>query len=425
MDNFQALILGLVEGLTEYLPVSSTGHLLLAQRLMGIDSSTASDAFAICIQAGAILAVLGIYRQRVAQMVMGAVGRNEAGQRLLINLLSAFVPAAVLGLLLEKPIKKYLFGGDEWGLWPVVAAWFAGGMAILVVSLARRRRGTSPTTGFDLEHLTVRMALIVGLAQCIAMWPGVSRSLITIVGGVLVGLSLPAAVELSFLLGVITLTAATAYDALKHGPEMLATYGATPLLIGFGAAWLSAVLAVKWMVGYLKSHGMEIFGWYRVALALSLPRGFSGPRPDHGPHHSRPSIRHPLRGRAHRSERGANPDRRHRGHPRPAGSHRILQALPLVALVRRHRPVPPRLPLSRSRRRSRRRGCHRFRLAGNRRQCNQRPLLRWRASQEFGVHHVEIRLDGDMRMRFPVPVVRINQAPPGSPPPPFQSPATG
>ncbi len=268
MDNFQALILGLVEGLTEYLPVSSTGHLLLAQRLMGIDSSTASDAFAICIQAGAILAVLGLYRQRVAQMVMGAVGRNEAGQRLLINLLSAFVPAAVLGLLLEKPIKKYLFGGDEWGLWPVVAAWFAGGMAILVVSLARRRRGTSPTTGFDLEQLTIRMALIVGLAQCIAMWPGVSRSLITIVGGVLVGLSLPAAVELSFLLGVITLTAATAYDALKHGPEMLATYGATPLLIGFGAAWLSAVLAVKWMVGYLKSHGMEIFGWYRVALAF-------------------------------------------------------------------------------------------------------------------------------------------------------------
>jgi undecaprenyl-diphosphatase len=268
VDNFQALILGLVEGLTEYLPVSSTGHLLLAQRLLGIESSTASDAFAICIQAGAILAVLGIYRQRVAQMVMGAIGRNEIGQRLLINLVSAFVPAAILGLLLEKPIKKYLFGGDAWGLWPVVAAWFAGGVAILAVSFVRRRLGASPTTGFDLEQLTIRMALIVGFAQCIAMWPGVSRSLITIVGGVLVGLSLPAAVELSFLLGVITLTAATAYDALKHGPEMLATYGATPLLIGFGAAWLSAVLAVKWMVGYLKSHGMEIFGWYRVALAF-------------------------------------------------------------------------------------------------------------------------------------------------------------
>jgi undecaprenyl-diphosphatase len=270
VDYFQALVLGLVEGLTEYLPVSSTGHLLLAQRLMGIESSTAADAFAISIQGGAILAVLGLYRARVAQMTMGLVGRDETGRHLLINLVSAFVPAAVLGLLLEKPIKKYLFGGDEWGMWPVVAAWFVGGLAILAVSFARRRRGASPSTGLDLDQLTIRMALIVGFAQCIAMWPGVSRSLITIVGGVLVGLSLPAAVELSFLLGVITLTAATAYDALKHGPEMLATYGVVPLLIGFVSAWISAVLAVKWMVGYLKSHGMEIFGWYRVALAIAV-----------------------------------------------------------------------------------------------------------------------------------------------------------
>ena len=270
MDYFQALVLGLVEGLTEYLPVSSTGHLLLAQRLMGIGSSTASDAFAISIQGGAILAVLGLYRARVAQMIMGLVGKDDTGRRLLVNLVSAFIPAAVLGLLLEKPIKKYLFGGDEWGMWPVVAAWFVGGLAILAVSFIRRRRGDTPSTGLDLDHLTIRMALIVGFAQCIAMWPGVSRSLITIVGGVMVGLSLPAAVELSFLLGVITLTAATLYDALKHGPEMLATYGAAPLLIGFVSAWISAVLAVKWMVGYLKSHGMEIFGWYRVALAIAV-----------------------------------------------------------------------------------------------------------------------------------------------------------
>jgi undecaprenyl-diphosphatase len=270
VDNFQALILGLVEGLTEYLPVSSTGHLLLAQRMMGIDSSTAADAFAISIQGGAILAVLGIYRARVGQMIMGLFGRDQTGGRLLLNLVCAFVPAAVLGLLLEKPIKKYLFGGDAWGLWPVVAAWFVGGLAILAVSFARRRRGALPSTGLDLDQLTIRMALIVGFAQCIAMWPGVSRSLITIVGGVMVGLSLPAAVELSFLLGVITLTAATLYDALKHGPEMLATYGAVPLLIGFVSAWISAVLAVKWMVGYLKSHGMEIFGWYRVALAIAV-----------------------------------------------------------------------------------------------------------------------------------------------------------
>ena len=270
MDNLQAFILGIVEGLTEYLPVSSTGHLLLAQRLMGIESSTASDSFAICIQAGAIVAVLGLYRARVAQMAMGVLGRDDTGRQLLINLVSAFIPAAVLGLLLEKPIKKYLFGGDAWGLWPIVAAWFVGGLAILAVSFVRKRRGASPGAGLDLDHLTIKMALIVGVAQCLAMWPGVSRSLITIVGGVLVGLSLPAAVELSFLLGVITLTAATAYDALKHGSEMLETYGVVPLLIGFGAAWLSAVLAVKWMVGYLKSHGMEIFGWYRVLLAIAM-----------------------------------------------------------------------------------------------------------------------------------------------------------
>ena len=279
MDNFQALILGLVEGLTEYLPVSSTGHLLLAQRWMGIPSSTASDAFAICIQAGAILAVLGLYRARVGQMVLGLAGRDPQGLRLLLNLVAAFIPAAVLGLLLEKPIKKYLFGGDAWGLWPVVAAWFIGGLAILAVSLARKRRGAAPTTGLDLAQLTLRMALIVGVAQCLAMWPGVSRSLITIVGGVLVGLSLPAAVELSFLLGVITLSAATAYDAFKHGSEMLATYGPVPLLIGFGAAWLSAVLAVQWMVGYLKSHGMEIFGWYRVVLAIAVAMWLLWPLP--------------------------------------------------------------------------------------------------------------------------------------------------
>ncbi len=271
MDNFQALILGIVEGLTEYLPVSSTGHLLLTQRLLGIESSTAADAFAICIQAGAILAVLGLYRARVAQMFRGFfLGQDPIGRHLALAIMAAFVPAAILGLLLEAPIKKYLFGGDAWGLWPVVAAWMAGGLAILIVSHLRRRQGATPRTGFDIEQLTIRMAIIIGVAQCIAMWPGVSRSLVTIVGGVLVGLSLPAAVEFSFLLGVLTLSAATAYDALKHGPEMVATFGVTPLLIGFVAAWLSAVIAVKWMVRYLQTHGLEIFGWYRVLLAIAV-----------------------------------------------------------------------------------------------------------------------------------------------------------
>jgi len=268
MDLLQALILGLVEGLTEYLPVSSTGHLLLAQRIMGIASSDAADAFAICIQAGAILAVLGLYRKRVGQMAGGMLGRDPEGRRLALNILAAFIPAAVLGFVLEKTIKKFLFGGNEWGLWPVVAAWFVGGAAILAVSFFKKRN--ADRKGLDLEALTVRMAVIVGVAQCLAMWPGVSRSLITIVGGLLVGLSLPAAVEFSFLLGVLTLSAATAYDTLKHGREMIEAFGPAPLAVGFVAAWISAVLAVKWMVGYLNRHGMDIFGWYRVALAIGV-----------------------------------------------------------------------------------------------------------------------------------------------------------
>lgn len=267
MDWWHALILGVVEGLTEYLPVSSTGHLLLTQRILGIQSSEAADAFAICIQGGAIIAVLGLYFRRVLQMGRGLLGQDSEGLRLGLGILAAFIPAAILGFLLDKTIKRYLFG-EEWGLWPVVAAWFVGGVAILVVTWARRNRHRTPGDGLRLEQLTIRMAAIIGVAQCLAMWPGVSRSLITIVGGVLVGLSLPAAVEFSFLLGVLTLSAATVYDGLKHGAVMLESFGPTALLLGTFAAWLSAVLAIKWMVGYLNRHGMAIFGYYRIGLAV-------------------------------------------------------------------------------------------------------------------------------------------------------------
>lgn len=267
MDWWHALILGVVEGLTEYLPVSSTGHLLLTQRLLGIPNSEAADAFAICIQGGAILAVLGLYYKRVLQMGRGMLGKDPAGFRLGTSILAAFVPAAALGYILEKTIKKYLFG-EAWGLWPVVTAWFVGGVAILLVGWLRRKNHRPVSEGLSIEQITLRMAVVIGVAQCLAMWPGVSRSLITIVGGLLVGLSLPAAVEFSFLLGVLTLSAATAYDGLRHGATMLESYGPTALLIGAFAAWLSAVLAVKWMVGYLNKHGMAVFGYYRIALAL-------------------------------------------------------------------------------------------------------------------------------------------------------------
>lgn len=268
MEWWQALVLGIVEGLTEYLPVSSTGHLLLAQRLMGIESSETADAFAICIQVGAILAVLGLYHRRVTQMSLGMLGRDPSGFRLSMNVLVAFLPAAIIGLFLEKPIKKYLFGGDEFGLWPIVAAWFVGGVAILAVVLYRKSRAVVFKKPLGLDDLTIRSAVIIGFIQCIAMWPGVSRSLVTIVGGLLVGLGLPAAVEFSFLLGVLTLSAATAYDGMKYGSQMLEAYGPIPLAIGLVSAWLSAVIAVKWMVSYLQRRGLSIFGFYRIALAI-------------------------------------------------------------------------------------------------------------------------------------------------------------
>ncbi len=265
----QAMILGLVEGLTEYLPVSSTGHLLLAERIMGIGegptahTKEAADAYAICIQGGAIIAVLGLYFSRVLQMLKGLIGSDPLGRRLLINVVVGFLPAAVIGLAFNKLIKSYLFGP-----WPVVAAWLAGGLAILAVSYRQRDvNTTTPHIGI-LDELTWKMAMFIGFAQCIAMWPGISRSLVTIVGGMLVGLSLPAAVEFSFLLGVVTLSAATAHDALKHGQAMLQAYDPQALAVGLLFAFISAVISVKWMVAYLNRHGLEIFGWYRVILAL-------------------------------------------------------------------------------------------------------------------------------------------------------------
>jgi undecaprenyl-diphosphatase len=268
MTWWQSIILGIVEGLTEYLPVSSTGHLLLAQRALGIPSSEAADAFVICIQIGAILAVLGLYYRRVLQILQGFLGRNPAGFRLGVNILAAFFPAVVLGLLLEKPIKMYLFAGEKWGLWPTVLAWFVGGVAILAVGWYRRHAKVDRNADYDMMDLTWKLAVVIGVAQCIAMWPGTSRSLVTIVAGLLVGMNLRSAVEFSFLLGVVTLSAATAYDGLKYGDVMLEEFGMGTLLLGLFFSWLAAVLAVKWMVSYLNKHGLAIFGWYRIALAL-------------------------------------------------------------------------------------------------------------------------------------------------------------
>ena len=263
MDWWQAMLLGIVEGVTEYLPVSSTGHLILTQRLLGIPANQAAGAYAVCIQAGAILAVLGLYRAQVKRMLSGLLGRDRAGLALAGNIVVAFLPAAVAGLLFGSLVEKYLFG-----LWPIIGAWFVGGLAILLVS-SRRQMDRPETAAEDagLEMLNWRMALLIGAAQCLALWPGTSRSLVTILAGSLAGLSLSSAVEFSFLLGVLTLTAATGYKTMQGGWLMVQAYGWHTMLTGFFFATVSAALAVKWLVGYLNRHSLSIFGTYRIALA--------------------------------------------------------------------------------------------------------------------------------------------------------------
>jgi undecaprenyl-diphosphatase len=260
MEAWQALVLGLVEGITEYLPVSSTGHLLVTQRLLGIQPSEASNAFAITMQAGAIAAVLGLYRARVRQAALGLVGRSREGASLVRALAVAFVPAGLFGLALDRWLEEHLFGP-----WPIVAAWAIGGVVLL--ALGRRLINRA---GLPVEAIGYRTALVVGLAQCAALWPGVSRSLATILGGLAAGLSMPAAVEFSFLLGVVTLGVATAYKALQSGAQMVEQFGAVPIIVAFVTAWLSAVLAVKWMVGWLNRRGMGLFGYWRIVAALGV-----------------------------------------------------------------------------------------------------------------------------------------------------------
>lgn len=267
MNNFQAIIIGLVEGITEYLPVSSTGHLIVTQKLLGIapdnqKEADAANAYAICIQLGAIIAVLGLYRKRFKSIIMGIGGQDKIGLKLFANIIIAFIPAVILGLLFDDIIKKYLFS-----IWPIIGAWFFGGLFMLYIS---PKTNPNVIIGKELEDMNWKDALKIGIIQCIAMWPGVSRSYSTIIGAIFSGLSIKAAVEFSFLLGVLTLGGATVYEGSKYIGSIFTTYGYISPLIGFIVAFVSAVLAIKWLVTYLNTHGMQIFGWYRIAIAITI-----------------------------------------------------------------------------------------------------------------------------------------------------------
>ena len=279
-----AIVLGIVEGMTEYLPVSSTGHLILANRFLGLDSDRpiegsssssaaegrtlrdAANAYAIIIQGGAILAVLLIYRRRVLDIFYGMLGRSRNGLLLLRNLIAAFVPAAVLGLLFEGWIDQHLFGPV-----PVINALILGALLILIVEKWRDGRSVdTEDEGPDLHELPVSKAFLIGLLQCVAMWPGTSRSMMTIIGGYLAGFSPKRSAEFSFLLGLITLSAAAGYKAVTQGRWMYETLDIGPVLVGILIAFVFAALSVKWLVSYLTRHGLRIFAWYRILLALAV-----------------------------------------------------------------------------------------------------------------------------------------------------------
>jgi len=256
-----ALILGIVEGLTEFLPVSSTGHLIVAGSLLGYTGERAK-VFEIVIQAGAILAVCWEYRARLIATV-GGLASDRVAQRFAINIAIAFVPAAVLGLLFEKAIKQRLFAPL-----PVALAFIVGAFVILWVE--RRRRATPSTVRIDdVDAMRWTDALAVGFAQAFALIPGTSRSGATIIGGMLLGLSRPAATRFSFFLAIPTLLAACAYDFLKNR-ALFAAQDLEGLAIGFVAAFAAAFLCVRWLIRYVSRHDFIPFAWYRIAFGLLI-----------------------------------------------------------------------------------------------------------------------------------------------------------
>jgi undecaprenyl-diphosphatase len=250
MDHslLHALILGIVEGLTEFLPVSSTGHLILAGDLLGYQGARAG-VFFVAIQTGAMLAVVWEYRARFFA-VDPALWRN---------LLVAFIPAAALGLLFGGAIKTHLFGPV-----PVALAFIAGGIVILLVERGERVARVASTAA-----MTWRDALKVGLAQCFALIPGTSRSGATIIGGMLFGLSRPAATEFSFFLAVPTLVAAGAYDLWKNR-KLFSADDLDMFAVGLAASFASAFIVIRWLVRYVATHDFRPFAWYRIAFGVAV-----------------------------------------------------------------------------------------------------------------------------------------------------------
>lgn len=298
-----AIILGVVEGVTEFLPISSTGHLIIATRLLHLESEQplvaadgtplwfkkpsakrpqgepltlklAADTYNVVIQAGAIAAVALLYWSRLLSMLRGLLGQDPEGRRLLINVLIAFLPAAVIGYLAHDWIDRHLFSVRA-----VIVAQVAGAFLMFYAEWWRRRqnsKSTSATTSPPLATpdrtvtLTPAKAATIGLLQCVAMWPGTSRSMMTIVGGYFVGLDPRRSAEFSFILGFVTLSAASIYKSYRSGGAMIQVFGWSHVILGAVVAAVTAAICVRFLVTWLTKHGLGIFAWYRIAVAMAL-----------------------------------------------------------------------------------------------------------------------------------------------------------
>jgi undecaprenyl-diphosphatase len=250
MHALQAVILGIVEGITEFLPISSTGHMILASKLLSIPETDFVKSFEIIIQLGAILAVV-CYR-----------GLMLRSWELLKRIIVAFIPTGIIGLALYSVVKHYLLGSTSVVIWSLLL----GGIALIAFEKMHKEKDAHIE---DLEKITYKQAFIVGLFQSIAIIPGVSRSAATIVGGMLTGIKRTAIVEFSFLLAIPTMAAATGLDILKNR-EMLMSADKGLLIIGLIASFVSALLTIKWLLAFVKKHTFVPFGIYRIIIALAF-----------------------------------------------------------------------------------------------------------------------------------------------------------
>lgn len=249
-----AVLLGIVEGITEFLPVSSTGHLILASELMGYDAAQWA-MFNVIIQLGAILAVVVLYWRTFWAVAMGLIRLDPVSVRFVRNLLIAFIPAAILGVLLHDRIEMMLGS-------PTIVAWalIAGGIAILVIE-----RLIKAGTIAGIAEISMLRVLGIGIIQCISMIPGVSRSGATIMGALSLGVERRTAAEFSFFLAIPTMLGATVLELAKNGIALEGKVGWSHIAVGFGVSFIVALLVIKWFVGIVSKHGFAPFAWYRIA----------------------------------------------------------------------------------------------------------------------------------------------------------------